>query len=69
MTSDYAKEQVAAVAASIESFAQTMRLEINTPQNGLWHFVLGLLEYCDAKGLDFDSTLYGVREHFNSPYR
>ena len=43
--------------------------EDSSPSSDLWHMLVSALEWCDAKGIDFDETLEEVRQYFREVRR
>ena len=53
---------VAAAQAAITTHQEAAGLEAgNGPSTDLWHLLASLMEWCDAKGVDFDATVSEVR--------
>jgi hypothetical protein len=60
---------VVAAQAAVDAHQQAMALEAgNGHATDLWHLIYSLLEWCDANGVDFDTTVSEVRQDIaNTP--
>lgn len=57
------ENHVSAVQELLDAHDRTLGLEESAGgEQQLWHLLMSLLEFCDARGLEFDSILEHVRE-------
>ncbi len=57
------EHHVTAVQEILDAHDEKLNLDAGSrPETQVWHLLMSLTDYCDAKGLDLDLILENVRE-------